>query len=416
MVDQRRDIVGIEGTELNGKRIVLAITGSVSAYRAPDIARLLMRHGAEVTAIMSDMAEQIVHPNLLEWSTGNPVITKLTGKIEHIQYTTGESRADLLLIAPCTANTVGKIASGIDDTPVTSLATSAIGANQPIVIALAMHATMYEQPIVQSNIRKLTELGITFVEPSIEEGKAKLASPETILQEVIDTLPKKDFAGKRILITAGPTVENIDPIRIITNPSSGKMGVALAFEALNRGAAVTVIHGPITTALPRQARLIPIHSTNEMYEETVKELRSSKYDVVIATAAPSDYAPKKVDKKISTDEHRELILELHATQKIINDIKKVSPKTFLVAFRAQTGLTHDQQISDGYNRLKLASADLIATNDVGRKDIGFGSDYNEITLINAKGESRSIERLPKRTLAKRLLTVVADQLNELQRP
>ncbi|MGA3296285.1 MAG: bifunctional phosphopantothenoylcysteine decarboxylase/phosphopantothenate--cysteine ligase CoaBC [Candidatus Bathyarchaeia archaeon] len=411
MADQRRDILGIEGTELKGKKILLAVTGSVSAYRAPDIARLLIRHGGEVLAVMSDMAEQIVHPNLLEWATGNSVVTKLTGRIEHIEYTTGESKADLLLIAPCTANTVGKIANGIDDTPVTSFVASAIGANQPIVIALAMHATMYEQPIVQGNIRRLTELGITFVEPTLEEGKAKLASPEKILQAVLDAMQRKDFQGRKVLITAGPTIENIDPIRIITNPSSGKMGAALAFEAVRRGATVTIIHGPITTVLPRQARTISIHTTNEMYNETVKQLQSSNYDVVLATAAPSDYAPKTVEKKISTDEHRKLTLELHATQKIVDDIKKVSPNVFLVAFRAQAGLSREELVTDGYARLKQASANLLATNDVGRTDIGFGSDYNEVTLINAKGESRLIERRTKREIAKQLLDAVSDNLN-----
>jgi phosphopantothenoylcysteine decarboxylase/phosphopantothenate--cysteine ligase len=411
MADQRRDILGIEGTELKGKKILLAVTGSVSAYRAPDIARLLIRHGGEVLAVMSDMAEQIIHPNLLEWATGNSVVTKLTGRIEHIEYTTGESKADLLLIAPCTANTVGKIANGIDDTPVTSFVASAIGANQPIVIALAMHATMYEQPIVQGNIRRLTELGITFVEPTLEEGKAKLASPEKILQAVLDAMPRKDFQGRKVLITAGPTIENIDPIRIITNPSSGKMGAALAFEAVRRGATVTIIHGPITTVLPRQARTISIHTTNEMYNETVKQLQSSNYDVVLATAAPSDYAPKTVEKKISTDEHRKLTLELHATQKIVDDIKKVSPNVFLVAFRAQAGLSREELVTDGYARLKQASANLLATNDVGRTDIGFGSDYNEVTLINAKGESRLIERRTKREIAKQLLDAVSDNLN-----
>ncbi|MGA2785669.1 MAG: bifunctional phosphopantothenoylcysteine decarboxylase/phosphopantothenate--cysteine ligase CoaBC [Candidatus Bathyarchaeia archaeon] len=413
MVDQRRDIVGIEGAELKGKKIILAVTGSASAYRAPDIARLLMRHGGEVLAVMSDMAEQIIHPNILEWATGNSVVTKLTGRIEHIEYTTGESKADLLLVAPCTANTVGKIANGIDDTPVTSFVASALGANQPIVIALAMHATMYEQPIVQGNIRRLTELGIAFVEPTLEEGKAKLASPERILQAVLDTLPRKDFHSRRVLITAGPTIENIDPIRIITNPSSGKMGAALAFEAIRRGATVTIIHGPITTALPHQARTVSIHTTNEMYNETVKQLQSTNFDVVFATAAPSDYAPKTVEKKISTDDHRKLTLELHATQKIIDDIKKVSPNVFLVAFRAQVGLSREELVTDGYARLKQASANLLATNDVGRTDIGFGSDYNEVTLINAKGESRIIERRTKREIAKQLLDAVSDNLNRL---
>lgn len=410
MSDRRSGIIGTEGDELKGRIILLAVTGSVSAYRAPDVARLLMRHGAEVFPVMSAMAEEIIHPNLLEWATGNPVVTKLTGKIEHVEYTTGESKADLLLIAPCTANTVSKIANGIDDTPITSFASSALGANLPIVIAPAMHDTMYKQSIVQDNIRRLTELGIIFIGPSREEGKAKLVSPEEILQAVLDALPPKDYSGRKVLITVGPTIEHIDPVRIITNPSTGKMGSALAFEALRRGAYVTVVHGPISVPLPTQARKVSVKSTDEMYVETLRELHASQYDVVIATAAPADYAPRTIEKKISTNEHRRLTLELQATPKILDEIKKVSPRTFLVAFRAQAGSSHEESVSDAYERLRRASADLIAVNDVGRMDIGFGSDFNEVILVNPKGGTKVLNRSTKLAIARKLLDAVSERL------
>lgn len=405
-----RDIVGTDGNELKGRKILLAVTGSVSAYRAPDIARLLMRHGAEVFAVMSEMAEQIIHPNLLEWATGNPVVTKLTGRIEHVEFTTGTSRVDLLLIAPCTANTISKIASGIDDTPVTSFVSSALGADLPIVIAPAMHDTMYEQPIIQENICKLTELGVIFVEPTQEEEKAKLASPDRILRAVLDALPLKDYMGRKILITAGPTIEHIDPIRIITNPSSGKMGSALAFEAHKRGASVTIVHGPIQGPLPSQARRIPVQSTNEMYDKAMEELRSMNYDVVLATAAPADYAPLSSEKKIRTPDNARIVLELSATPKIVDNVKKISPHTFLVAFRAQAGLSHDELVSDAYERLQQASADLIAVNDVGRHDIGFGSDFNEITLVDPEGTAKVLNRSPKRAIAKQIFDEVSKRL------
>jgi phosphopantothenoylcysteine decarboxylase/phosphopantothenate--cysteine ligase len=410
MAHRRSDIIGIEGDELRDRRILLAVTGSASAYRAPDIARLLMRHGADVFPIMSDMAEQIIHPNLLEWATGNRTITKLTGRSEHIEYTIEESKGDILLIAPCTANTISKIANGVADTPITSCALSALGAELPIVIAPAMHANMYQQPIVQENVRKLTELGVVFVGPVFEEGKAKLASPDGIYQAVLEAIPRRDYAGRKLLITAGPTVEHIDPVRIITNPSSGKMGSALAFEAIRRGASVTIVHGPITVPLPTQARKIPVQSTIQMYNETLRELRSSQYDVAIATAAPADYAPTPSEKKIETDKHGKLVLELAATPKIVDEIKKASPNTFLVAYRAQTGMTQDLLINDGYERLKTASANLIAVNDIGRSDIGFGSDYNEVILIDHKRQSKVLRRDTKRAIAKQLLNEISQQL------
>jgi phosphopantothenoylcysteine decarboxylase/phosphopantothenate--cysteine ligase len=412
MADHLRDIVGTDGNELKGRRLLLAVTGSVSAYRSPDIARLLIRHGAEVFAVMSDMAEQIIHPNLLEWATGNPVVMKLTGRIEHVENTTGSSKADLLLIAPCTANTISKIASGIDDTAVTSYVSSALGADLPIVIAPAMHDTMYEQPIIQENIRKLTGLGVIFVEPTREEGKAKLASPDRILRSVLDALPPKDYVGRKILITLGPTIEHIDPVRIITNPSTGRMGSALAFEAHRRGASVTIVHGPVQVTLPSQARRIPVQSTGEMYDAVMGELRSMDYDVVFATAAPADYAPLPAERKIRTSDNASLVLELNATPKIIDNVKQVKPHTFLVAFRAQTGLTHDELVSDAYQRLQQASADLIAVNDVGRRDIGFGSDFDEIILVDPKGRTQILSRSPKRIIAKQMLDEVSKHLRE----
>lgn len=410
MSDHLQDIIGSQGHELQGKRIVLGVTGSVSAYRSPDIARTLMRHGAHVHAVMSDAAEQVIHLNLLEWATGNPVITKLTGKIEHVQFTSGLLKADLILIAPCTANTIGKIASGIDDTPITSFVTSAIGARIPIVIAPAMHETMYEQPLVLENVRKLTELGVVFVEPVEEEGKAKLASPEAILSRVIEALGPRDYEGRKVLVTVGPTVEHIDPIRVITNPSSGKMGTALAFEACRRDALVTIVHGPIPRPLPIHAKRISVKTTSEMYEATIGELKTSHYDLVIATAAAADYAPLKQESKIGTKDNSTLSLELHATPKIIDNVKKVSPSTFLVAFRAQAGLSQDELVKDAYERLSRANADMIAVNDVGRADIGFGSDFNELILIDSERVVTLLQRAPKHTIARLLLDEISKRI------
>lgn len=411
MANPLHDITGTRGDELAGKRIVLGVTGSVSAYRAPDIARTLMRHGADVFAVTSPMAEEaIIHPNLMEWATGNPVVTKLTGRIEHVAFTTGPLKVDLVLIAPATANTISKIACGIDDTPVTSFVSSALGEGLPIVIAPAMHRSMYQQPILVENIRKLTELGVVFIEPEEQEEKAKLAPPEIILSRLIEILSPKDYQGRRILITAGPTVERIDPVRIITNPSSGKMGSAIAFEGMRRGASITIVHGPTSIVFPREAKRIAVKSTKEMYEATMMELEATPYNLMIATAAAADYAPLTQQKKIQSNTNTKYSLELLSTPKIIDDIKARSPSTFLVAFRAQAGLTHDELVSDAYERLSRARADMIAVNDVGRPDIGFGSDFNELLLVDSNRKVTVLNKSPKRIIARQLLNEISRRL------
>ncbi len=278
-----KDIIGTEGDELRGKRVILCITGSVAAVRCSEIARALMRHGAEVFAVMSDMAQKIIHPYLMEWATGNPVLTELTGKVEHVALVGRHlKKADLVLAAPATANTISKIACGIDDTPVTSVVSTAFGSEIPIVIVPAMHESMYRHPIVVENIAKLRALGVEFVGPKIEEGKAKIAEVTKILEAVINRLRiKRDFADMMVLITAGPTLEHIDPVRVITNRSSGKMGVALAKEALNRGADVTLIYGPGTAVPPTEAKVVLVETTEEMYDIVVSELKSKRYDIVV---------------------------------------------------------------------------------------------------------------------------------------
>lgn len=232
-----KHITGTESKELKGKRIALCVTGSVAAIQSPEIARALMRRGAEVIAVISPMARRIIHPYLMEWATGNEAITGLTGKIEHVALV-GEhsSRVDLVLVAPATANTISKIACGIDDTTVTSVVSTAFGSDCPIIIVPAMHESMYNHPILAKNIKELKALGVEFVGPRIEEGKAKIAKTKEIVDAVASKLASRnDFSGMKVLITAGATMEHIDPVRVVTNKSSGKMGVAIAEEALSRG-------------------------------------------------------------------------------------------------------------------------------------------------------------------------------------
>src|ERR1035437_9221045 len=235
-------IEGRKSSSLIGKTIVLGVTGSIGAVRVVELARKLIRNGAKVHAVMTDAARHILHPDALHYATGNSVITELRGGVEHVEFCGLKGRADILLIAPATANTIGKIASGIDDTTVTSFATTAIGSGIPFILVPAMHESMYKHPGVVENIIKLKTWGLFIVGPKLEEGIAKIASNEEILLEVEKALGEKSLENKKVIITSGSTAEILDPIRILTNRASGKTGRELALEAYRRGADVTVVH------------------------------------------------------------------------------------------------------------------------------------------------------------------------------
>jgi phosphopantothenoylcysteine decarboxylase/phosphopantothenate--cysteine ligase len=405
-----KDIIGTLGNELKGKKIVLCITGSVAAVQSPDIARSLMRHYAEVFTVMSQMAQKIIHPYLMEWATGNPVITELTGQIEHVALAGKHPRkADLIIIAPATANTISKVACGIDDTPVTSVASTAFGAGIPVIVVPAMHESMYRHPILIENIKKLKGLGVEFVGPRLEEGKAKIAETEEILEAIIRKLTPKDMSGLRVLVTAGPTLEYIDPVRVITNKSSGKMGAAIAKEALRRGAEVTLVYGSGNATLPIEANVIHVETAQEMYDAVVSELKSERTDVVIATAAVGDWAlDKQYSHKVSTRITPELVVKLRPTPKIIDVIKEISPKTFLVAFRAEYKISDEDLIQSAYDRLKASKADLIAANDVGREGVGFRVDTNEVFIVDGDRKVVHVPLTTKHEVAKRLLDLIAE--------
>ena len=408
-----KDIIGARGSELRNRKIVLCITGSVAAVKSPEIARELMSHGAEVYPVMTAMAQKIIHPNLMEWATGNPVVTELTGKVEHVALAGDHAeKADLVLVAPATANTISKIASGIDDTPVTSLVSAAFGSKIPIIIVPAMHESMYKHPILTENIEKLKSIGVEFVGPKIEEGKAKIADVEDIVNAVIRKLAySKDLLGKKVLVTAGPTLEYIDPIRVITNKSSGKMGVAIAEEALYRGAEVTLIYGRGAVPPPAGVRVIRVETTEEMYDALMEELRTQKHDIVIAAAAAADFTPEKpIERKISTRNTHELILKLKPTPKIIEAVKQISPNTFLVAFKAEHGLSDDEMIESAYQTLKAANADLIVANDVSRQGVGFDADTNEVFIIDKDRNVIHIPLTTKREVAEKLLDNIVKKL------
>lgn len=407
-----KEIIGTKTNQLTGKKIILCITGSVAAIKSTEIARELMRRGADVYAIMTKSAQLIIHPYMVEWATGNKVITELTGQIEHVTYA-GEhdKRADLILVAPSTANTIGKIAAGIDDTPVTTVITTGIGAGIPVIIAPAMHASMYKHPIVNQNIEKLQKIDIQVLTPRFHEGKAKIPETPEIVKAVINQLTRKqDLKGKRILITAGPTRAYLDAFRFITNPSSGKMGVAIAENAIDRGAEVTLVYGPGTAKPPTEAKVIPILSTEDMLEAVINELKTRKYDTAILSAAAADYGPVERKKEKTPSGREEWVIALKPLPKIVENVKTVDPDILLVGFKAEYNISDEELVNRAYDRMIGAGMDLIVANDVARTNVGFGTDTNEVFIVDREKKVNHITISLKYDIAEKLLTIIKQRI------
>lgn len=377
------DIVESYGTELSGKKIVLCIAGSVAAYKSIELARLLMRHGADVTCVVSDAATKLIKPDYFKWATGNEVVSKLTGNLEHIRLA-DYKQSDLIIVYPATANTLGKLANGIDDTPVSTVLTVGFGSKIPILMALAMHQSMHENAAVLRNIKFLKQK-IDFVSPLMIEGKAKAAEPEDILEYVLKKFgisPK--LQNKRILMTAGPTIEYIDPIRIITNHSTGKTGVLLASGLISGGAKVTLIYGPGQEKPPKGAKVIPVKTVMEMFTAVKKEMKK-KFDVVILAAAASDYVPTKFNKSKIKSTSKQMIVKLQRAPKIIDQIKKIQKDVFLVGFKAETNLTKINLIKIARKKLQETKADMIIANDIGTK-YQKNPEHNNVQIVFKDGK------------------------------
>ncbi|HJU58113.1 MAG TPA: bifunctional phosphopantothenoylcysteine decarboxylase/phosphopantothenate--cysteine ligase CoaBC [Nitrososphaeraceae archaeon] len=428
-----KDIIGTWGNLLKDKKIVLCVCGSVAAYKAIDFARLLMRHGANVFPVMSRSATILLHPNYLQWATGNSVVTKLTANMEHIKLA-DYNKSDLIILYPCTANTIGKFANGIDDTPITSILSVGLGSKIPIFIAPAMHEAMYDNHLVIDNILKLKKLGISFLEPNISEGKAKVIQPDQALKSVLEFFTKindkrKVLSNKNILITSGGTIEYIDPIRVITNLSSGKMGYAIVKESLEYGAKVTHIVGNSSLSSssfmngysfnPDNLITIRVNTSDDMYAKVISEITSKKFDIVIFAAAVTDFKLAQIyDKKIPSQVSDSINLELIPTKKIINEIKLIDKHLFLVGFKAYYDVSDTYLINKAKKKLKECNADIIVANDVGRQNTKIGSDYNEVFIVTKNNDDnencdKQVMHLTvqsKESIAKKLFEIIIDQL------
>ncbi|MDD1740227.1 MAG: bifunctional phosphopantothenoylcysteine decarboxylase/phosphopantothenate--cysteine ligase CoaBC [Methanothrix sp.] len=371
------DITGSVSHTLQGKTIVVAVTGSIAAV---DLIRDLIRRGAEVHCVMSPAAERIIHPYALEYASSNPVIREITGRVEHVRFCGVGGEADMLLVAPATANTIGKMACGIDDTAVTTFATTALGSGKPVAVVPAMHEAMYRHPAVLKNLEALRGMGVRLIDPRLEEGKAKIADNAAIVWEVERLLGPGDLAGKRIVITSGSNAEALDPIRILTNRASGKTGIALALEAHRRGAEVTLVHRFLQELPVRQ---VYAESAREMLDAVMAELERGCH-ALISAAAVADYTLDRQAEKIKSGQ--DLTVHLIPTPKIIKRVREAYPDLKIVGFKAETGLGDEELIIRAEESLQGARLDLVVANDVSRG--GMGTDDNRVIIIDREGRRR----------------------------
>jgi phosphopantothenoylcysteine decarboxylase / phosphopantothenate---cysteine ligase len=353
-------------------RVILCVTGSVAAVEIVKLARELKRKGFQVKCFMSDGACDIINPYALEFATGDDVVTKLTGDIEHVKY----ANEDLILVAPATANVISKFAYKIADNPINTLLLTASGYETPIVFVPSMHQSMYHA--VDENIRKLKSDGVIFMEPKEEENKAKFPSIDEIVLQVQKATSAGGLEGRNVLVSAGGTYEEIDPVRGITNRSSGKMGLELAKEAFRRGAEVTMVTGRMEVEVPTIFKELNVESAEDMDEILKKTLIN--HDIFISAAAISDFVVEKQGSKISSS--NDLTLKLKTAPKIINKAKEYNPGLYMVGFKAEYGVSHDDLVDSARRRMMESGADLMVANDVSVEGAGFGSDQNKVILVD----------------------------------
>jgi phosphopantothenoylcysteine decarboxylase/phosphopantothenate--cysteine ligase len=341
---------------LAGVNVALGVTGSIAAVKTVELAHELRRRGANVRGVMTESAQGIIHPWALEFATENPVVTELTGSVEHVALCGRDGWADVLLIAPATANTVGKIAAAIDDTPVTTTATTALGADVPVVIAPAMHEPMYDHPGVSETIERVESWGVDFVAPRIEEGKAKLASLDAIALATARAAGENELAGSRIVVTSGPTSEAIDPVRVLTNRSSGKTGRAVARACYARGADVVLVHdGPdlFYAAVER------VESAAEMLAAVEDRIEGA--DALVSAAAIGDYTVEGSDEKIRSGQ--DLSLALEPTVKVIDAVRESHPDLPIVGFKTETSGEDEAMADAARETLSRAGLAFMVAND-----------------------------------------------------
>jgi phosphopantothenoylcysteine decarboxylase/phosphopantothenate--cysteine ligase len=391
--------------------IALGVCGGIGAYKAVEIARGLQKNGHDVVAIMTRSAEQFVGPLTFEAITRREVITDqwkagANADIEHISIA---SNIDLLLVAPATANTIGKFANGLADDFLSSLYTAT---RAPVLIAPAMNTNMFEHPAVAKNLETLIARGVRVVDPGAGYlacgwiGKGRLAEPDTVVaaaEAVLRGRTQATLAGRSLLITAGPTFEDIDPVRFVGNRSSGRMGYAIAAEALRRGAAVTLVTGPTHLTPPHGADVVKVRSAAEMHAAVME--RVAGRDAVVMSAAVADYTPAAPEEQKVKKSDGPVTITLHRTRDILGDLGKLPQRPVLIGFAAET----QDVVRYAQDKLTQKGADLIVANDVSRRDAGFDVDTNAVTLVSSNG-AEDVPLQSKDAVAARILDRVEQLL------
>lgn len=392
---------------LTGKHIVLGITGGIAAYKSAALLRLFIKAGAEVQVVITPSGKEFITPATLAALSGKPVVS------EFFAANTGEWHshvdlgiwADLMVIAPATACTVGKMANGIADN---MLVTTYLSAKEQVMVAPAMDLDMWRHPSTQRNIRTLRNDGVIIIEPEAGElasglvGKGRMEEPEKILEEVIKYFTKKQsLSGKKVVVTAGPTYENIDPVRFIGNYSSGKMGFALASECASRGAEVVVIAGPVSDSisLPEGVKRIDVLNARQMLDAAKREICDA--DIAIMAAAVADYTPADPsDVKIKREGSDEMVIRLVKNPDIAatlcDDVKRRSAKCLMIGFALETDHEHENAV----RKLRKKGLDMIVLNSMKNKGTCFGSDNNQVTLISADGAEQESPLMSKKDIAR----------------
>jgi phosphopantothenoylcysteine decarboxylase / phosphopantothenate---cysteine ligase len=392
-------------------KIVLGVSGGIAAYKAPELVRRLRENGADVRVILTPNAARFVSPLSLAAVSDHGVLSDQWGDpahggVDHIELARW---AELLLIAPATANIIAKLATGIADD---ALSTYAIAHRGPVLVAPAMNTSMLLHPTVTANLDTLRRRGVHLVEPDSgllacgDEGAGRMPDPPVILARIGEVLGPRDLIGKRVLVTAGPTREPLDPVRYLTNRSSGRMGYAIAEAAQRRGAAVTLISGPTALVPPSNVTLVKVITAAEMYDAVMKVAR--EHDVVVKAAAVADFAPavvadRKIKKSAGVDE---LTITLRKNPDILAALGALEPRPLLVAFAAETNDVEEH----ARQKLQRKNADFIVANDVSDGTIGFDSENNEVLIIARDGGTSRIGRMPKPAVANRILDLVAERL------
>lgn len=365
---------------LHRRRILFGVTGSIAAVESVRLARELIRHGADVFPVMTPAATRILHPDALEFATGHRPVTQLSGQVEHVQWCgLIPDPVNLVVLPGCTANTISKIAHGIDDTPVTTCVTTALGSQVPVLIIPAMHKSMYTNRFVQESLHACEKAGITILEPWMDRTKAKLADLPVMVSTIIRLLSPQTLAGKRILVIGGATAETIDDIRVLTNRSSGKMATSLAVAAYEQGAAVDLWYGNVTEPIPSFVSVTPFTTTQNLLT-LVRRRPVKTYDGIIVCAAIANYIPTRTKGKIPSGK-KELTITCHPAPKILEALRAKAPAVPIVAFKAE------ETKSQLHRETKRLIKTFKLQGAVGNTLASFGADTTEILILPRTGKA-----------------------------